>query len=340
MTDLLRVEHLSKHYPVYRGFLIKRRIGTTRAVDDVSFSILQGETLGLVGESGSGKSTLSRLVLRLIEPTSGQVIYKGKDIYRHKGHELQDLRKRMQIVFQDPVGSLNPMHTAGYSIAYPLKVSGWGDPKTRQRRVSELLELVGLQPSHGDRYPQQFSGGQRQRIGIARALAIQPEFVVLDEPVSALDVSIQAQILNLIKDLQQQLGLTYLLVANNLNVVYHGADRIAVMYEGSIVELGPTDDVFSSPKHPYTQRLLSAILGISGQAPEVRLSDARLKARRALLADRFVGCKYRWECPIAQTICETDTPPLREVNEAHLSACHFAEEVPQADLYSSASKGS
>lgn len=327
-AELIRIEGLSKHYPIHRGFLIVRRVGTKRAVDDVTFSVRRGETLALVGESGSGKSTLSRLLLRLIRPTAGRVLFDGNDIFALPRREVRELRKRMQIVFQDPVGSFDPMHTAGYSIGYPLKVLGWGDAQSRGDRVAELLELVGLNRAHADRYPHQFSGGQRQRLGIARALAVQPEFVVLDEPVSALDVSIQAQVLNLIKDLQRDLGLTYLLVANNLNIVYHAADRVAIMYKGAVVEIGPTEAVFSEPKHPYTQRLLSAILGISGEIPEVRLSDARLEAEHALLRDRFDGCRYRWECPLAEDRCEKETPSLRAVGEdAQRSACHFAEQV-------------
>jgi oligopeptide transport system ATP-binding protein len=332
MTEetLFRVEHLSKHYPLQRGLIIRKHVGIRIAVDDVSFAVRQGETLALVGESGSGKSTLSRLLLGLMEPTDGRALFRGENIFDLSGKQLREARKHLQIVFQDPVGSFDPMHKVGYSVAYPMRVLGWGDAASRRERVAELLELVGLHPRHADRYPHQFSGGQRQRLGIARALAVEPMFIVLDEPVSALDVSIQAQMLNLINDLQARLGLTYLLVANNLNVVYHIAHRVAVMYQGSIVEIGPTQQVFTSPRHPYTRALLASILGMHGRVPAVRMQEARAVAHRAIVSKDFVGCKYRWECPLAAEVCEREAPPLRPVDRSpQLSACHFAEQVPE-----------
>jgi peptide/nickel transport system ATP-binding protein/oligopeptide transport system ATP-binding protein len=328
MTEpILEVEHLVKQFTVKKseGFRsIKRSV---HAVSDVSFAVAGGETLGLVGESGSGKTTVGRCVLRLLEPTAGTVKFKGADISKVSAKEMRGLRKQFQIVFQDPYSSLDPRMTVGASIAEPLTIQGIGGD--HDKRVAELLELVGLAPDHAQRFPHEFSGGQRQRIGIARALALEPSFIVLDEPVSALDVSIQAGVVNLLADLQDQLGLSYLFIAHDLSVVRHVSDNIAVMYLGKLVEYGPAEDVYTKPAHPYTQALLSAV-------PEP--DPAIERARQRILLEGDVpspinppsGCRFRTRCPIAKEICAIDPPELKDRGQGHPVACHF----PQTTMVS------
>ena len=329
---LLEVENLAKHYPVSRGLVMARRVGTVRAVDGVSFRLDRGETLALVGESGCGKSTTARLVLRLIEPSAGIVRFEGVDITSMAGAPLRALRRRMQIVFQDPFASLNPRMTVGAILEEPLIVHDVGDAASRRARVSRLLDLVGLAGYHAGRYPHEFSGGQRQRIGIARALAVEPSLVVCDEPVSALDVSIQAQVINLLQDLQAQLGLSYLFIAHDLAVVKHMADRVAVMYLGRIVEVGTKDALFARPLHPYTRTLLAAI-----PRPDPHRRTARQVAGGDVPSPMDIppGCRFNTRCPFATDICRSEDPPLRAptlagVPPGHLTACHHAETLPDA----------
>ncbi len=323
MIPLLEVEGLAKHYPLRAG-LLSRSKGAVRAVDGVSFRVFAGETLALVGESGCGKSTTARLALRLIEPTAGVVRFEGRDITALHGGPLRALRRRMQIVFQDPYASLNPRMTVGAILEEPLVVHGIGDGAARRARVAELLGLVGLAPYHAARYPHEFSGGQRQRIGIARALAVEPALVVLDEPVSALDVSIQAQVVNLLGDLQARLGLAYLFIAHDLAVVKHVADRVAVMYLGRIVETGPKERVFANPRHPYTRLLLSAI-----PRPDPHRRLARQAAQGDLPSPASVpaGCRFHTRCPFVVDRCRVEDPALMAVEAEHLSACHRAQEL-------------
>jgi oligopeptide transport system ATP-binding protein len=327
-TPLLEVGGLAKHYPMRRGLLIARTVGNVRAVDGVSFKLFRGETLALVGESGCGKSTTARLVLRLIEPTAGTVWFEGSDITTLRGDPMRKLRRRMQIVFQDPFASLNPRMTVAEILEEPLIVHGIGNAVARRARVEELLGLVGLAPYHAGRYPHEFSGGQRQRIGIARALAVEPALVVCDEPVSALDVSIQAQVVNLLKDLQSRLGLSYLFIAHDLAVVKHVADRVAVMYLGRIVEIGPKDEVFANPRHPYTRVLLSAI-----PRPDPHRKLARQVAGGDVPSPTDIpqGCRFHTRCPFVIDRCRTEDPALHTVQDNHLSACHRAEELPPAE---------
>ena len=324
---LLEVENLAKHYPMTRGLILSRNVGTVRAVDGLGFKLHRGETLALVGESGCGKSTTARLVLRLIEPTTGSVRFEGQDITTLAGAPLRKVRRRMQIVFQDPFASLNPRMTVGQILEEPLIVHEIGDAAARKARVAELLRLVGLQPFQAARYPHEFSGGQRQRIGIARALAVEPALVVLDEPVSALDVSIQAQVVNLLKDLQTRLGLSYLFIAHDLAVVKHVADRVAVMYLGRIVEIGPKARVFANPRHPYTRVLLSAI---PRPDPHRRLARQVPGGDVPSPADIPPGCRFHTRCAFVIDRCRTDDPALSAVEDAHLSACHRAEDLPDA----------
>ncbi len=325
MTALLEVAGLAKHYPVRRGLIMAREVGAVRAVDGVSFSLGRGETLALVGESGCGKSTTARLVLRLIEPTAGRVFFEGTDITTLSGAELRRLRRRMQIVFQDPFASLNPRMTVGAILEEPLIVHEIGDRAARRARVAELLGLVGLAPYHAQRYPHEFSGGQRQRVGIARALAVEPALVVCDEPVSALDVSIQAQVVNLMKDLQARLGLSYLFIAHDLAVVKHMADRVAVMYLGRIVEIGSRDALFARPMHPYTRTLLAAI---PRPDPHRRAAPQPSGGDVPSPMDPPPGCHFHTRCGFATDRCRTQDPVLRTLAPGHAAACHYADQIP------------
>ncbi len=315
--ELVRVQNLVKYYPVLGGVL-RHEIAQVKAVDDVSFSIAKGETLGLVGESGCGKTTVGHTMLRLLPHTSGSVTFNNTDIFNLKGAELKNMRRNMQIVFQDPYASLDPRLPIGESIAEGIKIHKMGNARERVDIVMENLRKVGLEDYHANRYPHEFSGGQRQRIGIARALALRPKFIVLDEPVSALDVSIQAQILNILRYLQQELGLTYLFVAHNLAVVEHISDHVAVMYLGKIAEMAPRDELFSNPQHPYTQALMSAI----------PIHKPKRKRERILLSGDVPsplnppsGCRFHPRCPIAEEICSQQEPEFREVNQDHFVAC-------------------
>jgi oligopeptide transport system ATP-binding protein len=320
---VLRVEHLVKYFPITRGIVFKRTIGHVKAVDDVSFELRRGETLGLVGESGCGKTTTARTLLRLEKPTSGHAYYNGTDIFGLSSSEMRELRRDIQVIFQDPYASLNPRMTVGDIVAEGWRVHRGVLPKPRWRsRVHELLEMVGLNPDHINRYPHQFSGGQRQRIGVARALALEPSIIICDEPVSALDVSVQAQVVNLLEDLQDELGLAYLFIAHDLSVVRHICDRIAVMYLGKIVELGDEYEVYDNTSHPYTEALLSAV-----PIPDPALRDA---SRRILLegdvpspADPPSGCRFRTRCWKAQDRCAAELPELAERGQGHPVACFF-----------------
>ena len=320
--DLVQVEHLKKYFPVRSG-LMQRVVAQVQAVDDVSFTIKRGETLGLVGESGCGKTTVGRTMLRLIEPTAGAAIYNGKDIFKLKSKELMSIRRDMQIIFQDPYASLDPRVPIGESVMEGLHIHHIGTPKERTEIMLETLKKVGLETYHARRFPHEFSGGQRQRIGIARALALRPKFIVCDEPVSALDVSIQSQVLNILKDLQQEFGLTYLFIAHNLSVVEHISDRVAVMYLGKMAELADRDELYRSPLLPYTQALLSAI----------PVPDPKLKRKRMILKGDVPsplkppsGCRFHPRCPIAQKICSEQEPEFRELKPGHFAACHFSEQ--------------
>jgi oligopeptide transport system ATP-binding protein len=321
---LVEVRDLVKHFPI-RGGILQRTLASVQAVDGVSFTIRRGETLGLVGESGCGKTTVGRVLLRLIEPTSGQILVDGLDIARLSGSALKPYRRRMQIIFQDPYASLDPRTPIGDSIGEGLRIHHMGTSAERRAKVARIMDLVGLAPYHARRYPHEFSGGQRQRIGIARALVLEPDLVVCDEPVSALDVSIQAQVLNELKSLQRELGLTYLFIAHNMGVVEHISDRVAVMYLGKIVELADRREMFQAPEHPYTQALFSAI----------PVPDPDLRRKRIILygdvpspVNPPSGCHFNPRCQLRAelgrpAICTTDEPPLLDAGEDHLVACHF-----------------
>ena len=321
---MLRVENLKKYFPIYRGVIISRKVAAVKAVDNVSFIIYKGETLGVVGESGCGKSTTGRAILHLEKPTAGKVYLGDIDLTKLGWEEMRLLRPRMQMIFQDSYASLNPRHSVGKIIAEPMVIHGIMDFGRRYKRVMELLELVGLNPNHYDRFPHEFSGGQRQRINIARSLALNPDFIVCDEPISALDVSIQAQIVNLFQDLQEKLGLTYMFIAHDLSMVQHISHRVAVMYLGKIVELTDRRSLFSQPLHPYTQSLMSAV-----PMPDPKTERKR---RRIMLegevpspANPPSGCVFHNRCPLATGNCSRQIPEYREVLPDHFVACHLAD---------------
>jgi peptide/nickel transport system ATP-binding protein/oligopeptide transport system ATP-binding protein len=320
--ELVQVKNLVKYFPVRRG-LLQRVVAHVRAVDNVSFTIKTGETLGMVGESGCGKTTVGRTILRLIPATSGSVIFSGQDVLKANRRDLKALRRNMQIIFQDPYSSLDPRMPVGQSIGEGLMVHGMRDPKKRFDIVIQTLRKVGLEDYHARRYPHEFSGGQRQRIGIARALALRPQFIICDEPVSALDVSIQSQVLNILRDLQHEFGLTYLFIAHNLSVVEHISDRVIVMYLGKTAELASRDDLYREPLHPYTQALMSAI----------PIPDPKLKRQRIILPGDVPsplnppsGCRFHPRCPVAIEKCKTDEPPFEEMKPGHWAACWVAKE--------------
>src|SRR3989440_1701074 len=328
---LLDIRDLKMYFPLTRGIILQRVVGFVRAVDGISFAIEQGQTMGLVGESGSGKTTIGRTIIRLYKPTEGQIIFDNQDLAQMNGEDLRQIRRRVQMVFQDPFASLNPRFTIGSLIAEPMHIYNTGSSSEIREKTAELLRVVGLRSDYIDRYPHEFSGGQRQRIAVARALSINPEFVVLDEPVSALDVSVRAQVLNLLQQLQNQFNLTYLFVSHDLSVVRHVADRIAVMYLGKIVELADRDELYAAPKHPYTRALLSAV-----PIPDPQVEKHR---RRIILSGDLPspirlpsGCRFHTRCPLAQSICREIEPAFapKEGHE-HYAACHFSERVAPID---------
>lgn len=322
---LLTVRGLKMHFPITRGIIFQRQVGAIKAVDGLDFTMYKGETLGLVGESGCGKSTTGRAILQLYRPTEGSVNFEGVELTQTRGEELRKMRRRMQMIFQDPYASLNPRMTVGSIIGEPLEVHGIGaNKRERQERVQELLKTVGLNPYFVNRYPHEFSGGQRQRIGVARALAVNPAFIVCDEPISALDVSIQAQIINLLEDLQEELGLTYLFIAHDLSVVRHISDRIAVMYLGKIVELADRDDLYENPMHPYTQALLSAV-PIPDPQIEMQRKRIILEGDVPSPANPPKGCNFSTRCPRVMDICREQEPPFKEYSPGHHTACFLYE---------------
>ena len=322
---LVRVRNLKKYFPIHQGVIIQRHTGNIKAVDDVSFDIIHGETLGLVGETGSGKTTVGRTMLRLYEPTGGNILFGKSDLSEMEGGDLRKIRARMQMIFQDPYASLNPRMTVGSILSAPLDVHGIWKGKQKGERIDQMLQMVGLNPDFVNRYPHEFSGGQRQRICIARALVLNPDLVVCDEPISSLDVSIQAQVVNLLEELQNKLGLTYLFIAHDLSMVRHISDRMAVMYLGKIVELADRNEIYLHPLHPYTQALMSAV-----PVPD---PDIARKRKRIILqgdipspANPPVGCNFNTRCPFAKDICYKDEPEYREIKPDHWVACHFAED--------------
>jgi oligopeptide transport system ATP-binding protein len=319
---LLKVENLVQYFPIRRGVL-QKTVGYVHAVDDVSFDVKKGETLGLVGESGCGKTTTGRSILQLYKPTSGKVYFDGINLVELHGEKLRLLRRRIQMIFQDPYASLNPRMTVEEIISEPLKIFKIIDNSQTRDRVKELLELVRLNPAYIDRYPHEFSGGQRQRIGVARALALNPDLIVCDEPISALDVSVQAQIVNLLEDLQKEMGLTYLFIAHDLSVVRHISNRVAVMYLGVIMELGDRDELYTNPLHPYTKALLSAV-PIPDPVIEEKRKRMILEGDVPSPVNPPSGCRFRTRCPIAQEICSQERPAWREIRHGHFAACHFA----------------
>ncbi len=329
---LIEIRDLRKHFPITQGIVLQRQVGAVKAVDGVNLDIRRSETLGIVGETGCGKSTTARLIVRLLEPTSGQVLFDGEDIALRKGDSLKALRRELQMVFQDPYSSLNPRRRVGSIIGEPFAIHGMytGDGE-RKKRVQELMDRVGLNPEHYNRYPHEFSGGQRQRIGVARAIALEPKVIVADEPVSALDVSIQAQVLNLLRGLQREMGLTLVFIAHDLSVVRHMCDRVAVMYLGKIVELASADELYSQPRHPYTGALLSAV-PVPEPPAEGRRTRVLLSGDVPSPANPPSACRFHTRCPKAQEICSTEEPPLTEHGPGGLAACHFPltpEEVRQ-----------
>jgi oligopeptide transport system ATP-binding protein len=333
--DLIQIDDLKVHFPIRSG-IFQTAVGTVKAVDGLTFQVRRGETLGLVGESGCGKSTTGRAMIRLREPTSGTVRFDGIDLGTLKTGPLRKMRRRMQIIFQDPYGSLDPRMTVGAIVSEPIDTHHLAKGAARKERVADLLRIVGLDPKYISRYPHEFSGGQRQRIGVARALAVEPEFIVCDEPISALDVSIQAQVLNLLTDLREQLGLTYLFIAHDLSVVKHISDRVAVMYLGKIVEIGPPEKMYAAPGHPYTRALLSAV-----PVPD---PEAERRRRRVILTGDVpspvnppAGCRFHTRCWLYERLgkpeeCRTVDPPLRTLQGDHEAACHFAEQALQSDV--------
>lgn len=326
---LLEVQGLKTYFPLTRGLVFQRKVGDIRAVDDVSFSIVRGQTLGLVGESGSGKTTIARTLVRLYKPTAGQIIFDGQNLASLEGEELRKVRQRIQMVFQDPYASLNPRFTIGSLIGEPMHIHGVAEGRDVHERVLELLRVVGLRPEYYDRYPHEFSGGQRQRIAVARALAINPDFIIADEPVSALDVSVRAQVLNLLQSLQRQFSLTYLFVSHDLSVVRHVADRIAVMYLGKIVEISDRDELYAAPQHPYTRALLSAV---PIPSPQIEKQRKRIILSGDLPSPINIpkGCRFHTRCPMAQDICREVEPAFAaKEGREHYAACHFSEQVTQ-----------
>ncbi|MFB8269992.1 ABC transporter ATP-binding protein [Streptomyces sp. NPDC055955] len=331
-APLLQVKDLTKHFPIKGGFPIRRTIGAVKAVDGVSFDVFRGEALGLVGESGCGKSTTGRLLTRLYEPTNGTITYNGQDISTANRKQLAPIRSEIQMIFQDPYASLNPRQTVGSIISGPMEINGINPPGGREARVRELLEIVGLNPEHYNRFPHEFSGGQRQRIGVARAVALEPKLIVADEPVSALDVSIQAQVVNLLQKVQREMGIAFVFIAHDLAIVRHFSQRVAVMYLGKIVEIADRDSLYNRPRHPYTHALMSAV-------PDADI-DAAKKERIRLEGDvpspisPPSGCRFRTRCWKAQDKCATEEPPLVQISgsrEGHLTACHFPEDPTTED---------
>jgi oligopeptide transport system ATP-binding protein len=320
---LLHVDDLKMHFPIYRG-VFQRQVGAVRAVDGVSFDVKRGETLGLVGESGCGKSTTGRTILQLYKPTSGSVTFDGTDLVTLKGEQMRQMRRKMQMIFQDPYASLNPRMTVAQLVGEPLMVHSVATGAEIAERVAHLLELVNLNPAFATRYPHEFSGGQRQRIGVARALALQPSFIICDEPISALDVSIQAQVVNLLEELQEQFHLTYLFIAHDLSMVKHISDRVAVMYLGVIVELATRDELYAKPLHPYTQALLSAV-PIPDPVADAKRKRTILQGDVPSPANPPSGCRFRTRCPIAEAVCAESRPEFREIKPGHFVACFFAE---------------